>query len=69
MGSNLDEDTLENCGTFLDIFKKTDTHKSHKESISEAINTGNVRQYLTNCVYLEDAAFEVYGIKIYGSPW
>lgn len=66
------EDILENSGTFLNIFKKTDSHKSNKETtqtINEAISTGNVRQYLTNCVYLEDDGFEVYGIKIYGTPW
>lgn len=69
---NLEDDLLENSGTFLNVFKKTECHKSNKETtqtINEAISTGNVRQYLTNCVYLEDAAFEVYGIKIYGSPW
>ncbi len=24
---------------------------------------------LTNCIYLEDSGVEIYGIKIYGSPW
>lgn len=27
------------------------------------------KKLLTNCVYLEDEAIELYGIKIYGSPW
>lgn len=72
MGSNLDEDLFENCGTFLNIFKKTDCHKSDQETtktITEAISTGDIRKYLTNCIYLEDSAIDVYGIKIYGSPW
>ncbi|VEN37987.1 unnamed protein product [Callosobruchus maculatus] len=32
-------------------------------------DTINIRQYLTNCTYLEDSSIEVYGVKIYGSPW
>ncbi|XP_018578376.1 metallophosphoesterase domain-containing protein 1 [Anoplophora glabripennis] len=40
-----------------------------KDNIEEAVNTENIRQYLTNCIYLEDSGVELYGIKIYGSPW
>lgn len=40
-----------------------------KESLEEAVKVENVKQYLTNCTYLEDEAIEVYGLKIYGSPW
>lgn len=40
-----------------------------KDNIEEAVNTENIRQYLTNCIYLEDSEVELYGIKIYGSPW
>lgn len=40
-----------------------------KESLSEAVQVENVRQYLTNCTYLQDEGIELYGIKIYGSPW
>lgn len=72
MGSKLDDDILGNCGTFLNIFKKTNTYKSNKETtetITEAVSTDNIRKYLTNCIYLEDSAIEIYGIKIYGSPW
>lgn len=63
---------MENSGTFLNIFKKTECNKTNEEttqSITEAINTNNVIKYLTNCIYLEDAAVEIYGIKIYGTPW
>ncbi|XP_064489974.1 metallophosphoesterase domain-containing protein 1-like [Ornithodoros turicata] len=31
--------------------------------------TRQAKQHLRNCVYLEDQAVSVYGIKIYGSPW
>ena len=29
----------------------------------------NMKDLLTNCTYLEDSSIELYGIKIYGSPW
>ena len=29
----------------------------------------NAKQKLTNCIYLEDSAVEIFGIKIWGSPW
>nr|CAH7739730.1 unnamed protein product [Callosobruchus chinensis] len=32
-------------------------------------DTLNLKQHLTNCTYLEDSSIEVYGVKIYGSPW
>nr|CAI5864306.1 unnamed protein product [Callosobruchus analis] len=32
-------------------------------------DTINLKQYLTNCTYLKDSSTEVYGVKIYGSPW
>ncbi len=27
------------------------------------------KQELSNCIYLEDSAVELFGIKIWGSPW
>ena len=29
----------------------------------------NYDKLLTNCVYLEDSSIELFGLKIYGSPW
>jgi hypothetical protein len=29
----------------------------------------HAKQRLTNCIYLEDSAVELFGIKIWGSPW
>lgn len=34
-----------------------------------AVNAKNIKEYLTNCIYLEDSEATIYGIKIYGSPW
>nr|CAI5832276.1 unnamed protein product [Callosobruchus analis] len=51
---------------FSEYFKKLMTARQEK---GEAVNTQNIRQYLTNCTYLEDSGIELYGIKIYGSPW
>lgn len=28
-----------------------------------------VQDLMTNCTYLEDSTVEIYGIKIFGSPW
>jgi len=39
------------------------------DDISDACKTKNIKQYLSNCIYLQDESFEVYGIKIYGTPW
>lgn len=40
-----------------------------KESLEEAVKVENVKQYLTNCTYLEDELIEIFGLRIYGSPW
>lgn len=40
-----------------------------REKITDAITTINIKEQLTNCTYLEDESLELYGIKIYGTPW
>ncbi|XP_012279362.1 metallophosphoesterase domain-containing protein 1 isoform X2 [Orussus abietinus] len=40
-----------------------------KATLAEAIETTNVKDYLTNCIYLEDSEIILHGIKIYGTPW
>jgi len=40
-----------------------------KDTLAEAIKTTNVKDYLTNCIYLEDSEIILNGIKIYGTPW
>lgn len=37
-----------------------------KENLTAAVKTENVRQYLTNCTYLQDELITLYGLKIYG---
>ncbi|XP_076622525.1 metallophosphoesterase domain-containing protein 1 [Colletes latitarsis] len=40
-----------------------------RDILAEAIQTTNVKDYLTNCTYLEDSEITIHGIKLYGSPW
>ncbi|XP_060535282.1 UPF0046 protein C25E10.12 [Cylas formicarius] len=40
-----------------------------QDNIRDAVNTDNVKRLLTNCTYLEDSGVEVYGLKVYGTPW
>lgn len=44
-----------------------DVEKVKSDLTSKGVSS--VKDLLTNCVYLEDAGVELYGIKIYGSPW
>lgn len=48
------------------ILDEIPTLGNSKESLTAAVQTENVRQYLTNCRYLEDELIELYGLKIYG---
>ncbi|GJQ84226.1 hypothetical protein Trydic_g2894 [Trypoxylus dichotomus] len=68
---------------FVNMFKKrfesscrhtgaltgSDTYGDGEDELKEAVNTPNNKQYLSNCIYLEDSLVELYGIKIYGTPW
>lgn len=40
-----------------------------KDSITKAVQTPDVKDCLTNCIYLEDSEVILYGLKIYGTPW
>ncbi|XP_044763145.1 UPF0046 protein C25E10.12 [Coccinella septempunctata] len=68
--------------TFSDLFRKKIAlhlgsddgeqvlnYGNTKDDIVDAVNEDNIRQHLSNCTYLEDSGIELYGIKIYGSPW
>lgn len=60
------------CGKKTGITSMVDeipTLGNSKESMAEAVKVENVKQYLTNCTYLEDESVDIYGLKIYGSPW
>lgn len=39
------------------------------ENMENAVQTHNIREALTNCTYIEDELLEIWGLKIYGSPW
>lgn len=40
-----------------------------KDILNAAVQTNNVKDQLTNCIYLEDSSVFISGIKIYGTPW
>jgi predicted phosphodiesterase len=40
-----------------------------KNHLKKDYNVDDMKKLLTNCTYLEDSSCEVYGYKIYGSPW
>lgn len=55
--------------TGTSILDDIPTLGNSKEQLTAAVQTENVRQYLTNCTYLQDELIELYGLKIYGTPW
>ena len=44
-------------------------HEAQLEDVLNEYGVSSVKELLTNCVYLEDEAVDVCGIKVYGSPW
>jgi hypothetical protein len=43
--------------------------KMLEEAVDDVLCPEQVKKELTNCTYLEDCATEIYGVKIYGTPW
>ena len=43
--------------------------KSLEDAVGQVSNPSEVKKELTNCTYLQDSWTEVYGLKIYGTPW
>ena len=39
------------------------------QSRLQAFGSKTVHDMMTNCIYLQDSMVEIYGVKIYGSPW
>ena len=37
--------------------------------INEEPSVDEMKAELTNCIYLQDSSIEIYGLKIYGTPW
>uniref|UniRef100_A0A1A9WTM5 Calcineurin-like phosphoesterase domain-containing protein n=1 Tax=Glossina brevipalpis TaxID=37001 RepID=A0A1A9WTM5_9MUSC len=55
--------------TGMSILDDLPTLGNAKEDIVEAIQTPNIRDVLTNCTYIQDELLDVWGIRIYGTPW
>lgn len=47
------------------------SHVDPRENVQKLREFGveTVQELMSNCTYLEDSGVELYGIKIYGSPW
>ncbi|RZC38421.1 Metallophos domain containing protein [Asbolus verrucosus] len=56
------------CGNHELSFDENCDILDFKEDISAGIKT-DLREYLTNCIYLQDAEITLFGIKFYGTPW
>ena len=37
--------------------------------INEEPSVEEMKAELTNCIYLQDSTTQIYGLKIYGTPW
>ena len=62
-----DDDLVINRRDYLkNNFRVTDTNF---ECLLREYGVSNIKEILTNCVYLEDSSVDVCGIKIFGSPW
>ncbi|KAF4532099.1 hypothetical protein B566_EDAN006193 [Ephemera danica] len=40
-----------------------------REKMVQAVQDVDAKSHLTNCIYLEDSGTQIWGIKIYGTPW
>ena len=40
-----------------------------EDAVDDVSSPSQVRKELTNCTYLQDSSTEIYGLKIYGTPW
>ena len=43
--------------------------KMLENAVQNVSSTNAVKEELTNCIYLQDSKTEVFGLKIYGTPW
>ena len=53
-----------NYVSHMKTFQKSPAKDSNKNLSAE-----EMQKELSNCIYLQDSGVELYGIKIYGSPW
>ncbi|XP_039289427.1 UPF0046 protein C25E10.12 [Nilaparvata lugens] len=61
--------TGEHSGRSAHVVDEIPTLGMPREHLTEAIKAHNIRDCLTNCIYLQDEEIELYGLKIYGTPW
>lgn len=62
-----DDDLVQNRRDYLR--KNFGISEKGFEQQLEEYGVKNVKELLTNCVYLEDAGIDICGVHIYGSPW
>jgi len=55
------------CGQVDSLKEDMDNLSTSEKQKSTLPN--NIRSELTNCIYLEDSAVEICGLKVYGTPW
>ena len=46
-----------------------DNVEQYSGEINEEPSVEDMQKELTNCIYLQDSSVEIYGLKIYGTPW
>ncbi len=60
-------------GTLTDIKYKVVIAGNHEHTLDRKFASENdiqkTRSLLKNCIYLQDSSVELFGLKIYGSPW
>ncbi|KAF6202153.1 hypothetical protein GE061_004551 [Apolygus lucorum] len=49
--------------------KNIPTLGNPQSDLVDAVSKVNIRDRLTNCIYLQDEMAEPYGLRIYGTPW
>ena len=52
---------LGNFNAFTDVVADGDD--------DDQLSAEDMKKELTNCIYLQDASVELYGLKFYGTPW
>ena len=54
---------------YIFIIKSYSLGEEQDKDDDHELSASEMKKLLTNCVYLEDSWIELYGYKIYGSPW
>ena len=62
---SFDENTWNKGGVLMSLVKLF----NFRSPFAQYLTPVESRKLLTNCTYIQDETIELYGIKIYGSPW